>query len=67
MEIWKEGGMMILDYPKIYKEKELIGQVVIKIGLLTLGLVKLVVQVLVLLIFLSIIRKENVNLINQRI
>ena len=56
MEIWKEGGMMILDYPKIYKEKELIGQ-----G----G--KLVVQVLVLLIFLSIIRKENVNLINQRI
>ena len=26
MEIWKEGGMMILDYPKIYKEKELIGQ-----------------------------------------
>lgn len=67
MEIWKEGGMMILDYPKIYKEKELIGQGGIKIGLLTLGLVKLVVQVLVLLIFLSIIRKENVNLINQRI
>lgn len=67
MEIWKEGGMMILDYPKIYKEKELIGQGGNQDWFADSWLVKLVVQVLVLLIFLSIIRKENVNLINQRI
>ena len=22
MEIWKEGGMMILDYPKVYKKNK---------------------------------------------
>lgn len=67
MEIWKEGGMMILDYPKIYKEKELIGQGGNQDWFADSWARKAVVQVLVLLIFLSIIRKENVNLINQRI